>query len=296
MHQAGQATEVFLGGYRLAGLIGKGAVGEVRVAFAPGSGEAVALKMLRLGDDSVGDRGEARRRFLAEAGAARLLQHPGIVRVLAAGDEGGTAWIAMELLNGCDLVRYTRPARLLPEPVVLRLAERVARALAYAHEAGVVHRDIKPANVIVDWAADRVTITDFGIARIADAERTRTGLVLGSPAYMAPELLAGAAASTGSDLYALGVTLFQLLAGRLPHDSGSMGELLRQVAGEPAPDLRSLRPELPPALARLVAALLAKRPAARPPSAMDLAETLQNLRQTLETTLPAAAAGPKSRG
>jgi serine/threonine-protein kinase len=295
MHHAGRATEGSIGGYRLAGLIGKGAVGEVHVAIAPGGGEAVALKLLQLGDGSVGDRAEARRRFLAEAGAAQRLQHPGIVRVLAAGDEGGVAWMAMELLTGCDLVRYTRAARLLPEAVVLGVAERVARALAYAHEAGVVHRDIKPANVVVDWAADRVTITDFGIARLADGERTRTGLVLGSPAYMAPELLAGGGADARSDLYALGVTMFQLLAGRLPHDHPSMGELLRQVVSEPAPDLRGLRPELPAPLTTLVAALLGKRPDTRPPNAAALAETLLRLRQDLETPPQPVASGPKSR-
>jgi eukaryotic-like serine/threonine-protein kinase len=183
----------------------------------------------------------------------------------------------MELLGGCDLERYTRPARLLPEPVVLRLAERMARALGYAHSRGVVHRDVKPANVIVDWSSHRVTLTDFGIARAAGAESTRTGLVLGSPVYMSPEQLAGAPADARGDLYALGVMLFQLLSGRLPHESHSLGDLLRQVAHETAPDLRQIRPELPAALAALVASLLAKAPGARARNAELVANTLAAL-------------------
>ncbi len=277
-----------IAGYRLAGLIGRGSVGEVHLAVEAASGRQVALKLVPL---PAGAEPDAGRRVLAEIDTARRLVHPDIVRVLDAGLVPGSAWVAMELLGGCDLERYTRPARLLPEAVVLQLGERIARALAHAHGQGVVHRDIKPANVMVDWAAARVTVTDFGLARAADAERTRTGVVLGSPAYMAPELLAGNLPTPASDLYALGVTLFQLLAGRLPHEGGSMGELLRQVATEPAPALRSLRPELPQPLADLVAALLAKRPAERPPSAAALADDLRALRQTLAPALPG---GPMS--
>ena len=240
MPEATPAPARVVGGYLLAELIGRGSIGDVHLAAEPITGHQVALKLLRPVTDANGEeRAQARRRFLAEAETARQLTHPDIVRVLASGDDAGTAWMAMELLGGCDLERYTRPARLLPEPVVLQLAERLARALAYAHGRGVVHRDVKPANVIVDWSSNRVTLTDFGIARAAGAESTRTGLVLGSPVYMAPEQLAGAPADARGDLYALGVLLFQLLTGRLPHESHSLGDLLRQVAqragARPAP-------------------------------------------------------------
>ena len=294
MDSAESAAGPAISGYRLLGLIGRGAIGEVHLAIDPTSSARVALKTMRLAGHAE-DIGEARRSFLAEAGAARGLVHPGIVHVLAAGESVGLAWIAMELLAGCDLVRYTRAARLLPEPVALRVAERVALALVYAHGRGVVHRDIKPANVMVDWAADRVTLTDFGIARLADAERTRTGVVLGTPAYMAPEQLAGAAADASGDLYALGVMLFELLTGRRPHEGASMGELLRKVASEPAPDLRSLRPELPPAWAELLAKVLAKRPSERPADAAALAEALKGLREGAEAGAAGVAKGPKSR-
>jgi serine/threonine protein kinase len=145
-----------------------------------------------------------------------------------------------------------------------------------------VHRDIKPANVLVDLPAGSLRITDFGVAHLADAERTRTGLVLGSPAYLAPEQLAGGAAAPAGDLYALGVTLFQLLTGRLPFDAASMGELLRQVASAPPPPLAVLRPELPPTLARPLGALLdrllAKQPGQRPAGAEVVADALARLR------------------
>jgi eukaryotic-like serine/threonine-protein kinase len=280
-----------VGGYRLAELIGRGSIGDVHLATEPITGRQVALKLLRPVTDTNGEeRAQARRRFLAEAETARQLDHPDIVHVLAAGDDAGTAWMAMELLGGCNLERYTRQARLLPEPVVLRLAERIARALAYAHSRGVVHRDVKPANVIVDWTSGRVTLTDFGLARAAGAESTRTGLVLGTPVYMSPEQLAGAPADARGDLYALGVMLFQLLTGRLPHESHSLGDLLRQVAHDTAPDLRQIRPELPAALAALVAALLAKAPGARTRDGLVVADSLAAL------VSQAAAAGPMSRG
>lgn len=280
-----------IGRYRVVSALGKGSVGEVHAAIDLVTGQPVALKTIRLGGTAGSDAREARRRFAVETEVLRELQHPAIVRVYACGSEGDLGWLAMELLGGCDLVRYTRASRRLPDGAVMRLAERLARGLAYAHALGVVHRDIKPANVMVDWAADRVTLTDFGIARLADAERTRTGLMVGSPAYMAPELLAGGAPSPASDLYALGVTLYQLLASRLPFDDSSMGELLRRVAHEPAPPLRSVDPAVPEALAAVVDRLLAKRPADRGEGAQALAGELHAMREAAA----ADGGGPMSR-
>ena len=277
-----------IGGYRLEGLIGQGAAGEVQRA-RDAAGRPLALKLVRLYGTEPPD--DTRRRFAAEAATAQRLHHPDIVRVFGAGEEAGTGWIAMELLPGCDLTRYTRPARLLPEPVVLRVGERLARALAFAHQLGVVHRDVKPSNVIVDWASDRVTLTDFGIASVAGSERTRTGLVLGTPAYMAPELLAGTPPTAATDIYALGALLFELLCGRLPHTGVSMGDLLRSVAQGAAPDVRSVRADVPAAAAEVVAELLAPISTQRPPSALDAAERLQAARERL----PAGSPGPKSR-
>ena len=279
-----------VGGFRLDGLLGRGAMGEVHLATELASGVKVALKLLPLAAASA----EVQSRFAREAGAAQRLLHADIVRVFGAGTDGGHGWIAMEPLGGCDLVRYTRPARLLPEAVALQVVERLARALAYAHGMGVIHRDVKPANVMVDWAAGRVVLTDFGIARVADAERTRTGVVLGSPDYMAPEQLAGAEASAAGDVYALGVMLFELLCGRRPYQASSLGDLLRQVAQQPAPALDALRPDLPPPLSVLLARVLAKHPGDRPAGAAALADALAPLRRGLERTA-APASGAKSR-
>ena len=251
-------------------------MGTVHLAVDSRDGRPVALKAMPLGQDGA-DSVPLRQRFLAEVAAARRLSHRDIVTLHDAGEEAGQLWLAMELLRGCDLGRYTHMSRLLPEPLVLRLVERLARALAHAHAQGVVHRDIKPANVMLHLPTAQLKLTDFGVAGLADMSRTRTGVVLGTPFYMAPEQLAGAAADARSDLYALGVLLFQLLTGRLPHEHASLGELLRAVASEPAPDVRTLRPALSPALAGVVAQALQKQPARRPASGLELADALAAL-------------------
>ena len=272
------SREPALGPYRLLRTIGRGSMGTVHLAVDSRDGRPVALKAMPLGQDgAAAEQAQLRQRFLAEVAAARRLSHRDIVTLHEAGEEAGQLWLAMELLRGCDLGRYTHMSRLLPEPLVLQLVERLARALAHAHAQGVVHRDIKPANVMLHLPTGQLKLTDFGVAGLADMSRTRTGVVLGTPYYMAPEQLAGASADARSDLYALGVLLYQLLTGRLPHEHASLGELLRAVASEPAPDVRALRPTLSPALATLVARTLQKQPARRPASGLELADALAAL-------------------
>ncbi len=262
-------------GWRLLRRLGSGAQSEVYAAEHPRWPEPAALKLVQLGGP---EPAAAVAAFHAATQAARRLQHPGIVRLLDAGVQGGTGWLAMELAPGADLTRYVREPRLLPEAAVLRLGSRIADALAHAHAQGVVHRDMKPANVLVDWAADSVKLVDFSLARaLGGTAQTGTGIVLGTPSYLAPEQLAGAPPSAAGDLYALGVTLFELLAGRLPHDAESMGELLRQVGTQPAPALHTLRPQVLPAVSTLVAGLLAKVPAARPGDAAAVSAELLRL-------------------
>jgi serine/threonine protein kinase len=270
-------------------LIGAGASGSVYLARDRRLGRTVALKLMPLepGEETLA---ETQRRFAAEVATSSRLQHPDIIATLDAGCAGTLAWLVMELVPGTALSRYTQPRRLLPELLVLEIVRRMALALGHAHAQEVVHRDVKPSNVIVHWPDRLVKLGDFGLARGADTGATRTGMMLGSPAYMAPELLAGARPSVSTDLYALGVTLYELLAGRLPFGSGTgggLGDLLRQVAREPAPDLGLLRPDVAaalPGLPRLVASLLAKDRADRPLQAADVATQLQ--------ALMAAAAAP----
>jgi len=257
-------------GWTLIRLLGTGAQSEVWLARR--GDEVAALKLQPLA--AAADAEAAARRFLHAARLAQGLHHPAIVAVWDAGVEAGTGWLAMEPVPGSDLQRYTRAPRLLPLPVVLHLLRRVAEGLAHAHEHGVVHRDLKPANVLVNWADDAVRIADFGLARGAGAEDTATGIVPGTPAYSAPEQLAGAEPDARSDLYALGVMAFELLLGRRPHEAGSLGELLRRVAQEPVPPLAELQPGTPPALSDLVARLLARQPSARPVSAAAVAAEL----------------------
>ena len=265
--------------YALQHVIARNDRATIYQATEKASGRLVALKTVRIGQAAGADRGLWRERFLREASAAARLKHPHIVRVHAGGVQGEgealTGWLAMEWVHGTDVSRYATPARLLPEAVVLGIGQRVALALDVAHRAGIVHRDVKPSNVLFDPSAGTVKVTDFGSARIADTATTRSGLILGTPAYMAPEQLTGAAATPRCDLYALGAMLFELLAGRRPFQSDSMGDLLARIAHEAPPRLRSLRPELPALLEEVVARLLAKDPGARQADAAQVALELR---------------------
>lgn len=203
------------------------------------------------------------------------LQHPGIVQILDAGLAEGRHWQALEWVPGHDLTRYTVASRLLPQPLALETVVRLARATAHAHRAGITHRDIKPGNVRIHLPARIVKLSDFGIARMPDASVTRTGLLQGTPAYMAPEILSGASANAASDLYALGVILYELLTAHRPHEADSLGALLKAIGSQPAPRLRTWLPEASGRLEALVAALLSPRPEQRPRDGDALAAELE---------------------
>jgi eukaryotic-like serine/threonine-protein kinase len=267
---------VEIGGYALVRTFAHGALGELHLATHPQTGQPVAIKTVRLHGGEL-----TRERFMRESSAAARLRHAGIVRCQGTGVEGtgerAFGWIAMEWVAGSDLSRYTHPPRLLPEPLVLGLVGQAARALAHAHRQGVVHRDLKPANLLFDPRSSTLKITDFGCAHLSDAERSRSGVMAGTPVYMAPEQLTGAPVDGRCDLYALGVLLFELLTGRLPFEAHSLGDLLQAVSTTPAPSLASLRPDLPAALSGLLERLLAKRAGDRPPSGDDVADELEKL-------------------
>ena len=260
----GAVEKPMLGRYQVEKELGKGAMGIVYQGRDPKIGRVVAIKTLALSQEFEGDNlVDARMRFFREAETAGRLQHQNIVTIFDAGEEHDLAYIAMEFLKGRDLVDCCRDGHLLPVPRVVSIVARVAQALAYAHRQNVVHRDIKPANIMYEPDADVVKVTDFGIARITDSSRTRTGLVLGTPSFMSPEQLAGKKVDGRSDLYSLGVTLFQLLTGVLPFRGESMAELMFKISNDVAPDIRVVRGDLPDALAEIVATALAKQPEAR---------------------------------
>jgi serine/threonine-protein kinase len=260
----GGVEKPMLGRYQVEKELGKGAMGVVYMGRDPKIGRVVAIKTMALSQEFEGEElNDARERFFREAETAGRLQHQNIVTIFDAGEEHDLAYIAMEFLKGRDLVDHCKDGNLLPIPKVVSIVARVAEALAYAHRANVVHRDIKPANIMYELESDTVKVTDFGIARITDSSKTKTGLVLGTPSFMSPEQIAGKKVDGRSDLYSLGVMLFQMLTGVLPFRGDSMAELMYKIANEEAPDIRVIRSEIPERLAAVVALALAKKPEQR---------------------------------
>lgn len=289
LHGAG-VEQPMLGRYRLEKELGKGAMGVVYQGRDPKIGRVVAIKTLALSQEFEGEELEdARARFFREAETAGRLQHQNIVTIFDAGEEHDLAYIAMEFLQGRDLVDHCKDGNLLPAALVLSIVARVAEALAYAHRQHVVHRDIKPANIMYERDSDTVKVTDFGIARITDASRTRTGMVLGTPSFMSPEQLAGRKVDGRSDLWSLGITLYQMLTGALPFRGESIAQLMYKIANEDAPDLRLVRHDLPHRLAQVVARALTRQPDLR---YQDGDAFARDLRAVL-ASLPAEPGAPR---
>ncbi|MDX1432680.1 MAG: serine/threonine-protein kinase [Gammaproteobacteria bacterium] len=248
-----------LGRYQVEKELGKGAMGIVYLGRDPKINRVVAIKTMALSQEFEEDEiDEVKERFFREAETAGRLNHPNIVTIFDAGEEHDLAYIAMEFLKGQDLTKYTKADRLLPVDKVLKAIIQSAEALDYAHSQNVVHRDIKPANMMYEADSGNVKLTDFGIARITDSSRTKTGMVLGTPSYMSPEQLAGRKVDGRSDLFSLGVTLYQLCTGQLPFRAESMATLMYKIANEEHPDPLSIRPDLPPCLKAIIAKSLAK--------------------------------------
>ncbi len=271
-----------LGRYVIEKEIGKGAMGVVYLGRDPKINRVVAIKAIPLTEEfDDDDLLEARDRFFREAEMAGKLNHPSIVTIFDAGEERGLAYIAMEFIQGQHLSYYTEPQHLLPVRKVLSLVIRMADALHYAHLHNVVHRDIKPANIMFNIETDALKITDFGIARLADVSRTKTGIVLGTPSFMSPEQLEGRALDGRSDLFAVGVTMYQLLTGVLPFRADSMTRLMNNIATEPHPAMRSIRPELPPTLDDIIDRVLAKSAEDRYQTGAALAEAIRSCMRTI---------------
>ena len=290
----GGVEKPMLGRYQVEKELGKGAMGVVYLGKDPKIGRVVAIKTMALSQEFEGEElDDARERFFREAETAGRLQHQNIVTIFDAGEEHDLAFIAMEFLKGKDLADVTKDGHLLPVPKVLSIVARVAEALAYAHKQNVVHRDIKPANIMYEIESDTVKVTDFGIARITDSSKTKTGLVLGTPSFLSPEQIAGKKVDGRSDLYSLGVMLFQMLAGVLPFRGDSMAELMYKIANEEAPDIRIIRKELPVRLAEVVALSLAKKPELRYQDGDQLAADLRAVIAAMEGSAPVSSFAPQ---
>ena len=269
-------SKPMLGRYEIEKELGKGAMGVVYYGKDPKIGRVVAIKTMALAQEFEADElQDVKDRFFREAETAGRLNHPNIVSIYDAGEEHDLAYIAMEFLKGKDLMPFTKPDNLLPLPRVMSIIARVADALDYAHRQNVVHRDIKPANIMYDPETDTPKVTDFGIARITDSSKTKTGMVLGTPSYMSPEQLAGRKIEGHSDLFSLGVSLYQLACGKLPFEGDSMAQLMYRIANEPHTDILTIRADLPPCLAAIINRSLAKQVEDRYASGTEMAEALR---------------------
>ena len=272
--------------FRLQNQLGRGATATVYKAVDERNGAVVALKMLTLADDWPDDLlEEAKLRLLREADAAGSLAHPDIVEIREAGEHEGLVYLAMEFVEGVNLGMHSTEGRMLPPRLVAEMCARVADALYFAHQRGVIHRDIKPANIVFDQKNRRVRVMDFGVARLENSRATRTGVILGSPSYMAPEQLDARPVTAQSDLFSLGVTVFQLLTGMLPFRSDSIAGLMQKISAEPHPPLRVVRPDLPASLSAVIDRALEKDPDIRYRSGAEMAQALRDCAREIDPAL-----------
>jgi len=279
--QLGAGEKPKFGRFEVQKELGKGAMGVVYLGKDPKIGREVAIKTMALSQEFEPEElAEVKERFFREAETAGRLSHPNIVTIYDTGEEHDFCYIAMELLKGGDLAPFVKPGKLLPMDRVVSIVARVADALGYAHRQGVVHRDIKPANMMYDPQTDTLKVTDFGIARLTDSSKTKTGMVLGTPSYMSPEQLAGRKIEGRSDLFSLGVSLYQMLCGRLPFEGESMAQLMFKIANEPPTEILSVNPDVPPRLRAFLLHALAKNPDERFQTGEEFAGAL---RATLST-------------
>ncbi|HSQ65687.1 MAG TPA: protein kinase [Polyangiaceae bacterium] len=272
------------GRYEVRGLLGEGGMGAVVRAYDRELDDEIALKVLHA---DVAKDAAALTRFRREVKLARRVTHRNVARTFDLGLEGTTRFLTMELISGESVARRAAQQR-LPLPEVLRIAAEIARGLSAAHVVGVVHRDLKPDNVMLSH--DRVVITDFGIARVADgvADVMRTGMIVGTPAYMAPEQIENLAVDGRTDVYAFGTMMYELLAGKLPFTGDSaLAIAARRLTSEP-PDLRGLAPSVPESVVKLVDDMLTRRREDRP----DAPTVLERIEALRGNAVRAAGASP----
>ena len=266
------------GRYQVESELGRGAMGVVYLGFDPKISRRVAIKTLDYSRYEGDELNAVKARFFREAEAAGRLRHPNIVSVYDVGEDHDLAYIAMDYIEGQPLSDFTSRKAQLPMTEVFSIIADVADALHYAHRESIVHRDIKPANILYHRDSRKVTVTDFGIARILSDQSTQTGEILGSPLYMSPEQILGKKVDKASDIFSLGVTLFQLLASELPFKGDNIAELSRQILqGKPA-DIRDLCPSLPAGARRIINKALQKDPKDRYRDAAEMANALRNIR------------------
>jgi serine/threonine-protein kinase len=285
---SGPDLKTTLGRYEVIKELGKGAMGTVFLGKDPKINRMVAIKTLRFDDEDMSpeDKKALHERFFREAESAGRLNHPNIVSIFDAGEDQDINYIAMELLDGYDLKSWCSKGSLRPVIEVLDNLAKVADALDYAHEQGVVHRDIKPANLMM-LKNGAVKITDFGIARITDQSKTATGTVLGTPSYMSPEQLAGKKVDGRSDIFSLGVCLYEFLTGEKPFTGESVATLVYQISTQPHASPKVHNELVPDVVLPIIDKALVKDPAQRYQRAREMATDLRAALLKIQTAASA---------
>ena len=278
-----------IGRYKILGELGRGAMGVVYKAEDPNLDRIVALKTIILDKDAEG-AADYRKRFMLEAKAAGKLTHPNIVTVHDFGEVDGMAYLAMELLEGTDLRKRVQQGPIPPLEAV-EIASQVAEGLAFAHQRGVVHRDIKPANIML-LERGPAKIMDFGLARMRIADhKTSTGIVLGTPRYMSPEQITGNPVDQRSDIFSLGIVLWEMLTGRRLFSGTEMVQVSHSITYDEHEPPTRVNPDLPAMLDFVVARALKKDPAVRYQEAGELAADLHTcLAEMQAQSMPSAPA------
>ena len=262
------------GRYEVTKELGRGAMGTVYLGKDATGHRTVAVKTFRFDGVDPQELPALKERFFREAESVKQLSHPAIVKVYETGEERGNAYFSMELLEGITLQKFCAKRGFLSVKRAAEIAACVADALAYAHGRGVVHRDIKPANIMILSNGD-IKVTDFGVARFVGASQTQTGVVLGTPNYMSPEQLTGSKVDGRSDLFSLGVVVYELLTGVRPFQAKNITELIcLHETHQPAPP-STLRPEVPASCDALVARALQRELDARYQQGRDMARDLR---------------------
>ncbi len=276
----GSDVKPTLGRYEVVKELGRGAMGIVYLGKDPKIHRSVAIKTMRLDEVEGDELADVKARFFREAESAGKLSHPNIVTIYDAGEEQDLAYFAMEVLDGVDLKDLCKKRNLLPVKRTLEIVTKVSEALDYAHSQNVVHRDIKPANIMV-MPDGTVKVTDFGIARVTTSAKTQTGIVLGTPSYMSPEQLSGAKVDGRSDLFSLGVVLFEMLTGERPFQGESVATLMYVIANQPHPSPFQLRPDLPKTVGPVIDRALQKDATKRYQRGLEMAQDLRAVMQGL---------------
>src|SRR6187551_1174703 len=280
--QGGNAVPERIGKYVIVREVGQGSTGTVYLSHDPYYGRDVAIKVYHGDGNDDEDRARiARKMFLSEAHMVGMLQHPQLMPIYDAGEEDGHCYVVTEYVHGArTLAAFCRPDDLLRIDVIVEIVFKCAKALHYAHARGVIHRDIKPSNILYTMEGD-VRIIDFGIALVDGSDQSHIQGIAGSPSYMSPEQVQSHELTNRSDLYSLGVVMYELLTGARPFRAGNLAKLMHQIVYATPPPIHLLRSEVTEELENVVATVLHKDPDKRCRSGIDFAAALSRVHQKL---------------